>query len=226
MYNEDRRKNESFLWRFLGQERRRFDYSQNADCNYGNIYTGLISKDPVFFDLGAFKGNWSQEMLSRFGGISHMFEIHPELLEKLNITFAKEDNAHVHPFGLGPKNEQIKLALYTDGEGFSLSRARQSGQDVCVEIKSFSDFVDENKIENIDVCKINIEGAEYDLLEKMIENKTHLKCKNIQVEFHRQYPIPDWFNRYNVIRAELLKTHVPTLDYYFSWQNWCRKDDV
>ena len=96
MYNEDRRKNESFLWRFLGQERRRFDYSQNADCNYGNIYTGLISKNPVFFDLGAFKGNWSQEMLSRFGGISHMFEIHPELLEKLNITYKRDFKVPTH----------------------------------------------------------------------------------------------------------------------------------
>ena len=34
---------------------------------------------------------------------------------------------------------------------------------------SFKDFIDENKITNIDYLKLNIEGSEYELLEHIIE---------------------------------------------------------
>ena len=224
MYDEQRRVNESYLWRFLGQEYRRFDYGQSVVSNYGNVYTGLISNNPVFLDLGAFKGNWSREMVSRYGGCAHLFEIQPNLIKNLKDDFANTPNCTVHSFGLGPKDELIDVGSYDDGEGFSLSKPKSVSVSNKVQLKSFLDFVIQNNIDEIDVCKINIEGAEYDLLENMIENNLHMLCRNIQVEFHRQYPVPDWYGRYNAIRNNLLKTHVPTLDYYFSWQNWCRKE--
>ncbi len=224
MYDEQRRANESYLWRFLGQEYRRFDYGQSVDSNYGNVYTGLISNDPIFLDLGAFKGNWSREMVTRYGGSAHLFEIQPNLIKNLKDDFANTPNCTVHPFGLAPKDELIDVGSYDDCEGFSLTKQKSFGISNKVQLKSFLDFVLQNNIDEIDVCKINIEGAEYDLLENMIENNLHMLCRNIQVEFHRQYPVPDWHKRYNKIRAALSKTHATTLDYYFSWQNWCRKD--
>ena len=224
MYDEQRRANESYLWRFLGQEYRRFDYGQTVDSNYGNVYTGLISKDPVFLDLGAFKGNWSKEMVTRYGGCAHLFEVQPNLVKRLKDDLGDDMRYTVHDYGLAPKNELIDVGSYDDGEGFSLSKSKSVGISNKVELKSFKDFVEQNNIKEIDVCKINIEGSEYDLLENMIENNLHMLCRNIQVEFHRQYPVPNWYNRYNSIRNNLLKTHAPTLDYYFSWQNWCRKD--
>lgn len=50
------------------------------------------------------------------------------------------------------------------------------------------EYINERQINKIDLFKINIEGAEYDLLECIILNGYILKIKNIQVQFHDFFP--------------------------------------
>jgi hypothetical protein len=66
--------------------------------------------------------------------------------------------------------------------------------------------------------KINIEGGEYSLLQRMIEKEITGICNNIQVQFHNCFQnAPEM--RMN-IREVLNKTHFLTYDYYFVWENW------
>lgn len=57
-----------------------------------------------------------------------------------------------------------------------------------VEVESFdlSEFVNNLQGDNI-FCKMDIEGAEFQVLEKMIENQTILKIKEIWIEFHEEF---------------------------------------
>jgi DNA-binding ferritin-like protein (Dps family) len=59
---------------------------------------------------------------------------------------------------------------------------------------------------------------EYELLERVIECGLQSQLKNIQVQFHKIGD--DYEERYEKIRAELLKTHHLTYDYPFVWQNF------
>ena len=79
----------------------------------------------------------------------------------------------------------------------------------------------QNKIERIDLMKMNIEGGEYDLLDHLIETGFIRNIENIQVQFHDF--VPEAKQRMMKIQKELSKTHRLTYQYIFVWENWRRK---
>ena len=46
--------------------------------------------------------------------------------------------------------------------------------------------------------KLDIEGSEYDLLEKLIQNNILVKIKKLYVEFHNQYVSEKILEQYNL----------------------------
>jgi hypothetical protein len=69
------------------------------------------------------------------------------------------------------------------------------------------------------LLKINIEGAEYDLLHHIIGAGLHTRIKNIQVQFHQIAGVP-YERWYKEIAAKLSETHSLTWHYPFCWENW------
>ena len=74
------------------------------------------------------------------------------------------------------------------------------------------------KLKKIDVIKINIEGAEFDLLNEVIKKNYQTKFDNIQVQFHKMFD--DSHEKRDIIRKKLSETHQLTYDYTFVWENW------
>jgi hypothetical protein len=69
--------------------------------------------------------------------------------------------------------------------------------------------------------KMNIEGGEYELLERMIKLDLARSVRCYLIEFHT---VPsDYQARYDRIRAELLKTHRLVFSYPHVWERWDRK---
>ena len=66
--------------------------------------------------------------------------------------------------------------------------------------------------------KINIEGAEYDLLEHLIDTGLISNIHNIQVQFHDF--VSNAEQRMIMLQKELEKTHGLTYQYPFVWENW------
>lgn len=204
MFDKARFNTEVRKWINTGQEIRRYMYN--------------VSSDPVFFDIGAFKGDWSRQMISRYGGKSYMFEVLPQYLDILKRDF-KDSNYVLCEFGLSGKTQCIETGLENTTDSFSVFENTSTNK-VNISLKRMSDFIEEGSITAIDVCKINIEGGEYELLEHMIDADICKLCKNIQVQFHGQYPIDNFYNRWVDIRKSLTETHNLTYDYYFTWENW------
>jgi len=179
-------------------------------------------------DLGAFQGEWSKEMITKYGGKSHMFEILPSCLSELKSN-CTGPNYYIHEFGLSSETKVAQTSSDSQGAGFSVYNNNTASK-MSVSFKRMSDFLVENNIGQVDVCKINIEGGEYDLLEHMLHKGIHLSCNNIQVQFHGLiggcYPINDFFERRIRIRKELEKTHRLTYDYYFVWENWEIRNNI
>ena len=76
----------------------------------------------------------------------------------------------------------------------------------------------ENNIKHIGLMKINIEGAEYDLLVHLIETSYIGRINNIQIQFHDF--VKDAEKRMIEIEEKLAKTHKLTYQYPFVWENW------
>ena len=66
--------------------------------------------------------------------------------------------------------------------------------------------------------KINIEGGEFELLERLIQTGLISRIKNIQVQFHNI--AVESTKRMEKIHQGMYKTHQPTFQYKFVWENW------
>jgi predicted GTPase len=74
------------------------------------------------------------------------------------------------------------------------------------------------KHDNIDLMKINVEGAEYQILEELIDTKNISKIKNLQVQFHLFDEEEN--NNYNNLVQKLSETHELSWRFPFVWENW------
>jgi len=86
----------------------------------------------------------------------------------------------------------------------------------CVDIAPYID-------KEIALCKINIEGAEYELLDYIIGKELIKHINNIQVQFHYVDGL-DCEKMYEELATKLSKTHSLTWRTAFVWENWKRND--
>lgn len=203
-FNPEKHIEHDILWDSMEfEEIKRFDYD--------------LSPDPVFVDVGACVGWWSKTMVDKHGGKSHLFELNPHYIDKLEEL--EDDRLHVYNYGLHNQNTSFKLSvdqLYEDG--FNIYSQQTDG--VKVNVRDICDVFKDVKLHTIDVIKINIEGAEYDLLEHMLDNDLHNMCRNLQIQFHPETRVPEFHERRNIIRKRLKQTHKCTYDFYYTWENW------
>ena len=74
----------------------------------------------------------------------------------------------------------------------------------------------------IDLLKVNIEGGEYELMERIIAIDYLPKIKNLQIQFHR---LDDTSSaRREAIRRALASSYDCVYCYDFVWEDWRRKD--
>jgi len=173
-----------------------------------------LSKDSVVFDVGGYKGQWSSDIFARYLCEIHVFEPVIEFAKKIEWRFKANDLIKVNKFGLSNKNYQTEISLMLDGS----SVIRSGEKKEIIELRDILEVVKEKNIKNIDLIKINIEGCEYDLIERMIEGGLQKNIKNIQIQFHNF--MPDSEKRMLEIRKKLSVTHKPTYCYDFVWENW------
>lgn len=182
-------------------------------------YEYPLSTDSIIMDVGGYEGDFASELFSRYQSRIFVFEPVKRYINYLNNRFKQNNSITVIPFGLGSKNESIKISVMEEASSYNRTETiHKKGEEEVISILDVVNFFTENEIKKVDLIKINIEGAEYDLLDRMIENGYSGMCKNIQVQFHDFYP--DFQKRYNHIKNELSKTHNLTYNYPFVWENW------
>lgn len=175
-----------------------------------------LTENPTVFDVGGFQGNWSAEIFARYNAYIYIFEPHLEFFEDIKGRFKANTRIKILPFGLGGKTE--KILFQSEGDRSSVFVKNEDQVDNYAQIVNVIDFLKENNITSVDLMKINIEGGEYDLLERLIKENTLSIFKNIQVQFHNFHENSE--ERMIFIQKELAKTHSLTYQYKFIWENW------
>jgi FkbM family methyltransferase len=187
-------------------------FNDGGDLRYRYDYD--LNEDSVVFDVGGYEGKFSKKIEQDFNCKIFIFEPIKYYYELIVNKFSSNSNVKVYNFGLSKLNEDIKIFHSNDAS----SIFKESDSYEIIKSKNISDFINENSIKKIDLLKLNIEGSEYDLLERLIEdNKLHI-IDNIQVQFHTF--IDNCIERRNNIREKLRKTHHETYCYDFVWENW------
>jgi FkbM family methyltransferase len=178
-----------------------------------------LSEASFILDLGGYEGQWASDLFSRFKSRIVVFEPVRSFSERIKKRFDKNDSIEVIQYGLGASSRHETISLDADGSSVFKTSAKSNSEDI--KIVDVKDWMEDRAIEEIDLIKINIEGGEYELLNRLIETGLIKRMKNIQVQFHRISNSS--LLEMQQIQKELSKTHTPTYQYEFVWENWTQK---
>ena len=125
-------------------------------------------------------------------------------------------NDKIKTFQLGLSDKNIKETIYLSNEGSSVYLKNEQPEEI--ELIDIVDFMNRNMINKIDLLNLNLEGEEYNILERLISSNKIKDIKNIQVQFHKVSD--DSMRRRTLIRDILLKTHNEKFCFEFIWEKW------
>ena len=175
-----------------------------------------LSADSTVLDVGGYEGQWTSDIVAMYGCRVHVFEPIPEFAARIERRFARNPLVTVHPVGLSARDGAAVASVAGDAS----SHLRSGDGSVEIQLRAAKAMIDELGIEQMDLVKINIEGAEYDLLEHIVAVGLISRIRDLQVQFHTF--VPDPVARMQAARRSLQATHHPTYQYDFLWENWRR----
>ena len=175
-----------------------------------------LNENSIVFDIGGYKGEFARDIYCKYNSGIYVSEPVTEFYNEIVSRFISNSKIKPFNFGLGNSNYNAKISLEENGSSLYKTAADNY---VEIEIRSFNNFIAEHNISQIDLAKLNIEGAEYDLLESIIDADNIKKINNLQVQFH-DFIIENAKERMNAIYKKLSLTHELTYHYEFVWDNW------
>ena len=153
----------------------------------------------IAVDLGANYGRYT-ERLAEVAAKVYAFEPDPDTLEVLRRNVGHLPNVEIVPEAAGAREDVLTLyRLAGDGVDAQVAseastimgrrdRMEVSDSGVKVRVADFPAFLDALD-QDVGILKIDIEGAEVDLLDRMLETGAILRCRWVFVETHeRLYP--------------------------------------
>jgi FkbM family methyltransferase len=149
-----------------------------------NALISAISPSGVFIDLGANKGRYYSCITQRFGLSGFAVEAEPTLFAQLPT----DDGVRVYNYAIGRQNGFVELFLSNECEANSMNRSIASNWGVTGTVSvpaiTLEKFITDEKIMlPIDIVKIDIEGAETDVIDT-IPCDILREIKQIPMEFH------------------------------------------
>ncbi len=177
-----------------------------------------LKNDSVVFDVGGYHGDFASAIYGRYSCRIYVFEPVSAFCEMIRQRFFGNPNIKVFNFGLGEKSEAVSIVL--DNDGSSVFKKSVGIRREQIQIVSITEFMEREKIFEIDLLKLNVEGAEYGILNNILEADKHyiLGIRNIQVQFHDISS--DSVIQKRRIQEKLSETHHLTYEYEFVWENW------
>lgn len=176
-----------------------------------------LNKNDLVLDVGGYRGDWAAEMVARYRVSAVVFEPVEELAARIDARFAANPDVEVVRAALSDRSGTGHIVACDDGT----SLHRSDGPRQAVSLVAVDDWFGQLNRQRVAVMKINIEGAEYDLLERMIQSGLIERVDNLQVQFHDFIASAD--RRREEIRVGLSRSHEETFCYPFVWENWRRR---
>jgi FkbM family methyltransferase len=177
----------------------------------------LLNGDSIIFEVGGYKGRWVSDIFSKYLSKIYVFEPINEFYEIIYQRFKKNKNIRVFNFGLAGRTRNEVFCLLDDRSSIKGKRGIKRK----VILKDIISFVQSEKIKNIDLMQINIEGGEYELLEKIIDSGLIDKIKELQIQFHNIEKGSSI--KMKGLQKKMSKTHLLKFQYLFVWEGWIRK---
>ena len=181
-------------------------------------YNYPLNDMAVIFDVGGYEGEFADRLYTNHQCTIHVFEPVVAYASVIRDRFRDNPKVRVHNFGLAGRTRYEDMSV----EGVTSSTFRTGLRTQVARLVDIKEFCHENDIDRIDLIKINIEGGEYELLERILDTRLIDRIHRIQVQFHNVSPTAE--ARMGKIQRRLSKTHRLSYQFLFVWENWVRKD--
>ena len=176
-----------------------------------------LTPTSVVVDVGGFTGDWAQRIYCRYSCYIDIYEAHPYFASVAALNFENNPKVIVHDLALG--NHDGLLLLFGDNMNASHTFNETAGRGVYAPlVRKASDVFKDLYPDGIDLLKINVEGAEYDILLDLIANYDMKNIGNLQIQFHKVGE--EYEQKRNRILCALAKTHKCTWRYDWIFENW------
>lgn len=183
-----------------------FDPEEYVSKDYGIYFEKYIPKtNDVILELGSGIGNESIYMSKLIGEGGKIYCVEPllEIFETLKKTVKSN---HINNMSLINKalyNKKTKIG-FSSGENWLASKIDNNSENL-IETFTLNDFVFDNKINKINFCKINIEGAERFIVND--SNDFFDICDNLAIECHDFFygkENPEEYMTYELVKKFLI----------------------
>lgn len=200
-------------------ERRR--YSQDfAEITF--LVDHPLDSRSVVFDVGAHVGNWLARIVQRYDPVVHAFEVHPRYCEALCHRFGRNGKVTIHQFGLG---YPARTELFADAGPATRvvlgARTVSPGVQASCVLEDPSEVIARHASTGVALMALNIEGGEYEVLDRLLDSGAITLVENVMVQFHDIDESS--VARREAIRSRMELTHFLTFKYGEFWENWRRR---
>lgn len=179
-----------------------------------------LPKGACVIDVGGYSGDFTARFLQLCDANVTVFEPVPSFAKQIEERFASDSRVRVFRAGLSNRDETAEFDLDADASGAFGSTGTKS---VRVSLWDAERFLSQCGTDEWHLAKLNIEGGEYALLNRLIDTGRIVSIKHIQVQFHLN--VPDARREYKKLIKRLRQTHMLEWRYPFVWESWVRRDD-
>lgn len=184
-----------FLKRLIGKEPRLKPDIQLSTVHAGGwCYTpAILGRDSIVYSLGVGKDiDFDEVLIRQFGLQVHAFDPTPSTVEWIAAQHLPA-NLYYYPWAVTARDGMLRLypRINRDGSKSSIMYsmvAADPSRDDGIEVPAFSLATVTAKLghNHIDLLKIDIEGAEYEVLSGMLDST--IRPHQLLVEFHHRLP--------------------------------------
>jgi len=158
-----------------------FNSVQLVSMRLHHFIGSWLAPDAVVIDLGANRGYFAQEVNAAYGCTCYALEAMPDLYAAIPQT------EKIRPFhyAIAPTNAPITFNVSDQEESGSVHALPTAmiTETITVPGITLTQFMADQGIDQVDLLKVDIEGAEIDLFQTL-PDATLGKIKQIAVEFH------------------------------------------
>ena len=205
------------------------DIRRNPFVNPQRLQRHLITRDDaVVFDIGAHVGQTSLAYRAMFPQASiHAFEPFPASLARLEQALAHDPRVQIHALALS--NQATEQTLFanavestnslmpiSEGADEHWGEGRlKAAQPITVKTETLDGFCQRQGIDRIDIMKIDVQGAEYQVLEGASDLLARQAIGLLQFEFiladtyRGQRPLQDYLSLMDAHQYELVDFFQP-----------------
>lgn len=193
-----------YAWRQLDREGRlRYDYDLDARS--------------VVLDVGGYQGDFAAEIAARYGCRVHVFEPIAAFARQIERRFARNPRIEVHPYGLAGSTRCEAISLEADASSIH----RREGRLQPINLIDVAEFFEASRLDYVHLMKLNIEGGEFELIERLLDTGLIDRVGDLQVQFHDC--VPDAMRRMESIHTRLRERFTLSYQTPFVWESWSNR---